>query len=53
MEQANAGNFFGRNNCWLAAVNDRVSLDALASADNGIGFLSYRLGTPKLRARLS
>jgi hypothetical protein len=52
MEQANAGNFFGRNHCWLAAVNDRVGLDALASADSGTGFLSYWLGTPKLRAQL-
>ena len=40
MEQANVGNFIARNNCWLAAVNDRVGLDALASADMEIGFLS-------------
>jgi hypothetical protein len=40
MEQANVGNFFARSNCWMAAVDDPVGLDALASADYGYGFLS-------------
>jgi hypothetical protein len=52
MEQTNAEYFFGRNYCWLAAINDCVGLDALASTSNGLELLSYRLGNSKLRAQL-
>jgi hypothetical protein len=37
MEQANAGNCFGRNHYWLVAINGCVGLDALACTDNGNG----------------
>jgi hypothetical protein len=52
MEQTNAGYLFGRNHCWLAAINACVGLDALASTGYGIELLSYRLGILKLRVLL-
>jgi hypothetical protein len=52
MEQTNDGYLFGRNHCWLAAINACIGLDALASTGNGLELLSYRLGIPKLRALL-
>jgi hypothetical protein len=47
MEQTNDGHLFGRNHCWLAAINAYVGLDALASTDYGLEFLGYRLGILK------
>jgi hypothetical protein len=59
MEQTNDGYFFGRNYCWLAAINDCIGLDALSGtyliavklqAWHFIGLAFYRLGIPKLHA---
>ena len=49
MEQANAGYCFGRNHCWLAAINACTSLDALANSGDGLELLNYQLSIPASR----